>query len=76
MSRAHRIALGGAAFVAATAAVAAEGPAGQVDKQPTNWIAIFMFCVFVAGTMWITKWAASKTKSAADFYTAGGGISG
>jgi len=76
MSRAHWIALGGAAFVAATAAVAAEGPAGQVDKQPTNWIAIFMFCVFVAGTMWITKWAASKTKSAADFYTAGGGISG
>jgi Na+(H+)/acetate symporter ActP len=33
-----------------------------------------MFGVFVAGTMFITKWAASKTKSAADFYTAGGGI--
>jgi cation/acetate symporter len=35
-----------------------------------------MFGVFVAGTMFITKWAASKTKSAADFYTAGGGITG
>jgi cation/acetate symporter len=35
-----------------------------------------MFTVFVAGTLWITKWAASRTKSAADFYTAGGGITG
>jgi cation/acetate symporter len=70
------MALGLAALAATTVAVAAEGPAGQVDKQPTNWIAIAMFCIFVAGTMWITKWAASKTKSAADFYTAGGGISG
>jgi cation/acetate symporter len=65
-----------ATLLAATAVLAAEGPAGQVDKQPTNWIAISMFIAFVAGTMWITKWAASKTKSAADFYTAGGGITG
>jgi cation/acetate symporter len=35
-----------------------------------------MFAVFVAGTLYITKWAAAKTKSAADFYTAGGGITG
>ena len=35
-----------------------------------------MFAFFVAGTLWITKWAAAKTKSAADFYTAGGGITG
>ncbi|MCZ0964428.1 cation acetate symporter [Paracoccus benzoatiresistens] len=46
------------------------------QKQPTNWTAIVMFAVFVAGTLYITKWAASKTKSAADFYTAGGGITG
>ncbi|XQZ40101.1 cation acetate symporter (plasmid) [Paracoccus yeei] len=45
-------------------------------KQATNWTAIAMFAVFVAGTLYITKWAASKTKSAADFYTAGGGITG
>ena len=31
---------------------------------------------FVVGTLFITKWAASETKSAADFYTAGGGITG
>ncbi len=35
-----------------------------------------MFAAFVAMTLFITKWAASKTKSASDFYTAGGGITG
>ena len=46
------------------------------EKQATNWTAIAMFAAFVAMTLFITKWAASKTKSAADFYTAGGGITG
>jgi cation/acetate symporter len=49
---------------------------GQADKQPTNWTAIGMFGAFVVMTMFITKWAAARTKSAADFYTAGGGITG
>src|SRR5690606_3235851 len=31
---------------------------------------------FVLLTLWITKWAAARTRSAADFYTAGGGITG
>ena len=35
-----------------------------------------MFMVFVLATLGITKWAAGKTKSTADFYTAGGGITG
>jgi cation/acetate symporter len=35
-----------------------------------------MFGAFVVGTLFITKWAAAKTKSAADFYTGGGGITG
>ena len=35
-----------------------------------------MFFAFVLFTLFITKWAASKTKSAADFYAAGGGITG
>ena len=54
------------------------GPAmeGAADKQPLNVHAIAMFLVFVAMTMGITYWAASRTKSAADFYTAGGGITG
>ncbi|HVH04109.1 MAG TPA: cation acetate symporter [Amaricoccus sp.] len=46
------------------------------EKQATNWTAIVMFAGFVVLTLFITKWAASKTKSAADFYTAGGGITG
>jgi cation/acetate symporter len=55
---------------------AAGADLGQADKQATNWTAISMFAVFVIGTLFITKWAAAKTKSAADFYTAGGGITG
>jgi cation/acetate symporter len=55
----------------------AAGPdLGQAQQQPTNWTAIIMFAVFVLGTLYITKWAAKRTKSAADFYTAGGGITG
>ncbi|MDR0776336.1 MAG: cation acetate symporter [Azonexus sp.] len=49
---------------------------GVTEKQATNWHAIIMFCIFVALTMGITYWAASRTKSTADFYTAGGGITG
>ena len=57
-------------------ALAAGADMGQVDKQPTNWVAISMFGGFVILTLFITKWAAAKTKSAADFYTGGGGITG
>ncbi|MBS0199278.1 MAG: cation acetate symporter [Proteobacteria bacterium] len=57
-------------------ALAAGGDIGQTTKQPTNWLAISMFVVFVAMTLWITKWAAKRTRSASDFYTAGGGITG
>jgi len=63
-------------LLASGAAMAAGGDLGQVEKQPTNWVAIGMFTAFVVGTLFITKWAAAKTKSAADFYTGGGGITG
>jgi cation/acetate symporter len=49
---------------------------GATEKQATNWHAIVMFCIFVTLTMGITYWAASRTKTTADFYTAGGGITG
>jgi cation/acetate symporter len=65
-----------AAAGAAAVAHAAGADLGQAQKQATNWTAIGMFGIFVAFTLWITKWAAAKTKSAADFYTAGGGITG
>lgn len=54
----------------------AKGDMGQMDKQPLNLHAIGMFFVFVVLTLGITYWAASRTKSTADFYTAGGGITG
>ena len=65
-----------AVLLATGAAYAAGADLGQVEKQPTNWVAISMFGTFVVGTLFVTKWAASKTKSAADFYTGGGGITG
>jgi cation/acetate symporter len=49
---------------------------GQAERQPTNWIAIVMFALFVALTLWITRRAAKRTHTASDFYTAGGGITG
>jgi cation/acetate symporter len=58
--------------------LAVAGPAMDASgaKQATNWHAIIMFLIFVAMTMGITYWAAGRTKSTADFYTAGGGITG
>jgi cation/acetate symporter len=41
-----------------------------------NWPAIAMFAAFVAFTLAITAWAARRTKTRADFYAAGGGVSG
>lgn len=60
----------------ANAVMAAGADLGQAEKQATNWTAIIMFVAFVILTLFITKWAAAKTKSAADFYTGGGGITG
>jgi len=69
--------LGGiATLLVAGVALAAGADLGQAQKQDTNWTAITMFAIFVGITLWITKWAATKTKTAADFYTAGGGITG
>ncbi|MCQ9424995.1 cation acetate symporter [Pseudomonas sp. LJDD11] len=52
-------------------ALAADAPA-----RPLNWHAIGMFVVFVLFTLGVTRWAALRTRSASDFYTAGGGITG
>ena len=49
---------------------------GEIEKQPLNISAIIMFLIFVGGTLVITYWAAKRTKTAKDFYTAGGGITG
>ena len=71
------LAAGLAGLVVATSALAAgDAIAGAVQKQPVNVIAIAMFILFVLGTLGITYWAARQTRSASDFYTAGGGITG
>jgi len=64
------------AMLPAGLAFAAGALEGAVEKQPLNITAIVMFLVFVVATLGITYWAAKRTKSAADFYTAGGGITG
>ncbi|MBP5105343.1 cation acetate symporter [Pseudomonas protegens] len=58
-------------LLATDLALAADTPA-----RPLNWNAIGMFLVFVLMTLGITRWAARRTRSASDFYTAGGGMSG
>ncbi len=45
-------------------------------KRDLNVAAIVMFLLFVVATLGITYWAARRTKTAKDFYTAGGGITG
>ena len=61
----------------ATPALALAAPdLGAAQKQPLNWHAIGMFFVFVLMTLGITYWAAGRSNSASDFYTAGGGITG
>ena len=64
-------------LLSAVVLFAAGGDLGEGTKaDELNIPAVVMFFLFVAGTLGITKWAASRTKSASDFYTAGGGITG
>ncbi len=51
-------------------------PLAVAADIPLNVPAISMFFIFVVMTLLITVWAARRTKSTSDFYTAGGGITG
>ena len=68
--------VGGALLSVVPAIVWAAGDLGQAQQQPINWHAIGMFIAFVGLTLGITYWAARRTKTASDFYAAGGGITG
>jgi cation/acetate symporter len=57
----------------AAAAPAAPAAAG-LKANPKVTIPIFL--IIIAATMAVVVWSAKRTKSAADFYTAGGGITG
>jgi cation/acetate symporter len=79
MSRVRALipALTGAALAGwSGSALAADAISGEAERQPLNIAAIVMFLAFVAATLGITYWAARKTTSAAQFYSAGGGITG
>ncbi|WP_433737330.1 cation acetate symporter [Pseudomonas putida] len=65
-----------ALFLLPLAAVADLAVAADGATRPLNWNAIGMFLVFVLFTLGVTRWAALRTRSTSDFYTAGGGMSG
>ncbi|MGO3740653.1 cation acetate symporter [Kerstersia sp.] len=55
--------------------LACSSPAWAAQGQAST-SAIVMFLAFIAATMFITYWAARRTRTTSDFYTAGGGITG
>lgn len=63
-------------LTASVTVTAADTVAGEVPRQPINLSAVVMFLLFVIATLGITYWAARHTRSASDYYAAGGGISG
>ena len=63
-------------FIAAFATLSCLSQPAFAATGQANTSAIVMFLLFIAGTMVITWWAARKTQTTSDFYTAGGGISG
>jgi cation/acetate symporter len=50
--------------------------AGTSNARELNPAAIGMFLLFVTATLFITYWAAKRTQSTADYYSASGGITG
>ncbi len=65
-----------AALLVPFALVAAPAVTGAAGKPPLNMTAIYMFLIFVGATLGITYWASKRTRTAREFYTAGGGITG
>jgi cation/acetate symporter len=71
----RRVVVSVAAFALAGSA-ARTAVAATAAPPAANSTAIILFGVFVALTLVITAWAARRTRSAADFYAAGGGVTG
>jgi cation/acetate symporter len=64
------------AMTAAPAATPAPAATAAPAPQPVDVDALAIFGAFVVLTLGITYWAAMRTRSAKDFYAAGGGITG
>ena len=67
--------LAAAAALALTAG-AAEAQTAGAPAAALDWSAISIFAAFVVLTLGITYWAAQRTRTAKDFYAAGGGVTG
>jgi len=61
---------------AADAAKAAAPAPTKASLKANPKVTIPIFLMIIAATMAVVVWSAKQTKSAADFYTAGGGITG
>jgi cation/acetate symporter len=64
----------GVLAAAATVATPAFAQGAVADKW--RWLTFLVFAVIIGFTMFVTYVAAKRVKTAADFYTAGGGVSG
>jgi len=67
--------LAGASLLLAGGAVAMPSLVSS-GRHPTNWSAISTFFFFVGLTLWMTRLACARSRSSANLYTPGGGISG
>lgn len=74
MSRAYAVPLICSMFVPSS--FAGNSPMTATGQAGPNLQAIVIFLLFVLVTFGITYWAAARTRSASDFYTAGGSITG
>ncbi len=64
-------------FVTGLAAIfSAPALAQNAVNDEYRWVTFAVFAAIIATTMFVTYIAAKRVKSASDFYTAGGGISG
>ncbi|MBS0376326.1 MAG: cation acetate symporter [Proteobacteria bacterium] len=69
-----QLAAGSLAAVLSLAAASAHAEASAAGEY--RWVTFVVFAAIILLTMYITYVAAKRVKSASDFYTAGGGISG
>ena len=75
MSTATKTAAGLTGFATlALAALPAQAEVGAAGQY--RWVTFTVFAIVILVTMYITYLASKRVKSASDFYTAGGGISG
>jgi cation/acetate symporter len=65
-----------AALLAAVPFVAAPAFAQAGVRENYRWLTFAVFAAVIAVTMYVTYLAAKRVRSASDFYTAGGGVSG